>query len=37
MVVWVGFIWLRIETSSGFWEHDKELSGSINCRKFLNG
>jgi hypothetical protein len=27
--VWIGFIWLRIETVAGSCEHDNEPSGSV--------
>jgi hypothetical protein len=33
--VWIGFIWLRIQTSAGSCEHAHEPSDSIKCKKCL--
>jgi hypothetical protein len=32
---WSGFIWLRIETSGWFCEHDNEPLSSVKCWEFL--
>jgi len=34
--VWIGFIWLRINTLTGFCEHGNGPLGSIKCVEFLN-
>jgi hypothetical protein len=33
---WTRFIWLRIWTSVGSWEHSYGPTGSIKCREFLD-
>jgi len=33
--VWIGCICIRIETSSGPFEHDNEVTDSVKCCKFL--
>jgi hypothetical protein len=34
--LWVGFIWLRTGQVAGCYEHDNEISGSINSEEFLD-
>jgi hypothetical protein len=34
--MWTGFIWLRIGTSGGCYEHGDETSGSIKVDEFLD-
>jgi hypothetical protein len=36
VVVFTGFMWLRIGTNAGYFEHDNEPVGSIKLAKFLN-